>query len=130
MPQHLNQQQLDSINALSAEQRYDEFVDKIIKWDAVCGLCSAQGWAVISDDADEFLPVWYHADLAAQWATGGYSDCQPKTIPLNDWLEKWLPGMDSDNIMIVVCPDIEGEGIVVSAAELREDLQRATNQQP
>lgn len=128
MRQHLSQQQLDAINALSAEQRYDDFIENIVEQNAVWSLFSEQGWAIVSDSGEEFLPVWHHADLAALWITGGYSDCQPKTIFLNDWLEKWLPGMDSDNIMIAVCPDVVGEGIVVSAAELREDLQRVINQ--
>ena len=128
MTEPLTTQQLDAINAMSAEQRYDEFVRDVIEWQAVWSLSSEQGWAIISDDGDEYLPVWQHTDLAALWATGGYSDCQPKMIPLNEWLEKWLPGMDKDGIMITVCPDVEGEGIVVSAAELLEDLQNTVKQ--
>ncbi len=125
MPDQLTPQQLDAINALSAEARYDEFVSQVVEWKAVWSLSSEQGWAVISDDGDEYLPVWQHADLAALWATGGYSDCQPKQIPLSDWLTKWLPGMDEDGMYISVCPDIEGEGVVVSAAELLEDINNS-----
>lgn len=123
MTDQLTLQQINAIYNLPAEQRYDEFISRAVEWKEVWSLSSEQGWAIISDDGDEYLPVWHHTNLAAHWATGSYADCQPKLITLDDWLTKWLPGMDNDGILVAVCPDIEGEGIVVSAGELLNDIQ-------
>ena len=124
MTESLTAQQIDTITQLTAEQRYDDLITRVIEGNEIWSLCSDEGWAVITDDGIEYLPVWPVPELAAAWATGGYSDCQPKSIPLQNWLEKWLPGMIEDGLQITVCPDIEGEGVVISAQELLEDFQR------
>lgn len=125
MSEQLTADQIDAILKLGAEERYDDFIERIINAKTVWSLCSDEGWAVISDGDDEILPVWPAAELAAHWATDGYADCEAKSIPLNDWMEKWLPGMIEDKLQIAVCPDIEGEGVVVEAEELLNEIESA-----
>ena len=115
--------QLDAINRMSAEQRYDYFVQKSIELKEVWGLSSAEGWVILPDEDEEHFPVWPHAELAAQWAAGEFADCQPKSITLEDWLDKWLPGMSDDGLLAAVCPDKEGDAIVVAAEELLDETQ-------
>ncbi len=130
MTNELTTQQIDALSSLTAEQRYDDFITRAVAEKEVWSLCSDEGWAVISDDGEEYLPVWPVAELAASWATDGYSDCQPKSIALQAWLEKWLPGMIEDGLQLAVCPDIEGEGVVISAQELLDDFQESMSQPP
>lgn len=118
MNEILTPQQVEAFNNSSPDERFDKFVDGTLAAKTIWGLSSDKGWAIISDDGDEYFPAWPDPGLALLWATDGYSDCSPKAITLDDWLEKWLPGMVSDNIQIAVCPDIDGEGIVVEAEEL------------
>ncbi|MFC1747524.1 DUF2750 domain-containing protein [Pseudomonadota bacterium] len=125
MTEQLTPEQIDAIANLSAEERYEDFISRIIEEEKIWSLSSEEGWAVISDDGEEYLPTWPIPEMAANWATDGYSDCEPKFIALQDWLEKWLPGMIDDNLQIAVCPDIQGEGVVVSAEELLSDIQDA-----
>ena len=119
--------QLDAINRMPAEQRYDYFINKVIELEQVWGLSSADGWVILPDEEDEIFPVWPHAELAAQWGTGEFADCEPKAIALQDWLDKWLPGMEEDGLLAATCPDREGDAIIVSAEEMLENLQ---NTQP
>ncbi len=122
MSNTITPEQIQAFNQLTADERYNAFIEAIAKGGSVWSLSSEEGWAIISDDETEYLPAWPSAELAATWATDGYADCSPKAISHTDWLEKWLPGMIEDNLQIAVCPDIEGEGIVVSAEEVFETL--------
>ncbi len=117
--------QIDAINAMSAEQRYDYFISQCAELKQVWGLSSDDGWVILPDEGEEHFPIWSHAELALQWAAGEFADCQPKAVALDEWLEKWLPGMEEDNLLAAVCPNQEGDAIVVAAEELREDIQVA-----
>ena len=56
--------------------------------------------------SDEFWPhpVFAEASAVAEWL--GY---KPRKIELDDWLEKWIPGMEEDRRMIAVFPTVEGQ---------------------
>lgn len=115
--------QIDAINRMSTDQRYDYFLRKVIEQQQLWGLASAEGWLILPQEGEEQLPVWPHSELAAQWAVGEFADCKPKSITLDEWLTKWLPGMDEDGLLVAVCPNMEGDALVLAAEELLEDIQ-------
>ncbi len=115
--------QIDAIDRMPAEQRYDYFIRTTVALQQVWGLAGEGGWVILSEAGDEHLPVWPHEELAAAWAGGEFADCQPQHITLDDWLGKWLPGMERDALLVAVCPDSEGDCIIVTAAELLEETQ-------
>ncbi len=125
MTETLTPAQLDAIDCMPAEQRYDYFINKLIELGEVWGLSSDTGWVILSDEDDEQLPVWPHAQLAESWARGEFSDCQPKAIPLTDWINKWLTGMEKDGLLAAVCPSSDGDSIIVGAEELLHDIKSA-----
>lgn len=125
MTEALSDTQIDAINAMSAEQRYEHFISKAADQEQVWGLSSDDGWVILSDDGDEIFPVWPAAELASQWRKGEFADCEPKAIEQQDWQEKWLPGMTEDGLLAAICPDVDGDAIIVSAEELLENLQQA-----
>lgn len=115
--------QINAINSMSAEQRYDHCLRQIVALKQLWGLASSEGWVIMPEGGEEHFPLWSHAQLAQQWAAGEFADCQPQAIALEEWLEKWLPGMAGDNLLAAVSPNQEGEAIVVEADELLEELQ-------
>lgn len=121
----LSATQLDAINRMPAEQRYDYFIRQVLAHQGVWGLSSAEGWVILPEDGEEHLPVWPHRELASAWATGEFADCQPQQIPLADWRDKWMPGMTRDGLLVAVCPDSEGDCIIVAADELARDMAAA-----
>jgi len=125
MSNSITQEQADAVNRMPAEQRYDFFISKAITEQQVWGLASDEGWVILPEDGEEVFPVWPYAELAELWRSGEFSDCQPKAIPLADWLEKWLPGMQEDGLLAAVCPDSEGDAIIVGAEELLENLENS-----
>ncbi len=117
--------QIDAINTMSVEQRYDYFIKQCVELQQVWGLYSDAGWVILPDNGDEHFPIWSHAELASQWAAGEFADCQPKAVALDEWLAKWLPGMEEDGLLAAVSPNQEGDAIVVAAEELLENIQAA-----
>jgi hypothetical protein len=111
------------VSLLSADGRYDYFVEKVIAGGEVWSLQSDDGWVVmISPEDEECLPVWPHEAFAHEWATGEWADCRPAAISLDTWLTRWTPGMEKDGTLLVVFPDSDEQGTVVAPAELRDAI--------
>lgn len=122
----LTDNEFNAVALLSAEGRYDYFVDKVVAGGEVWSLQSEDGWVIVtSEDGEECLPVWPHPNFAAQWATDDWSDCTPTAIPLATWLERWTPGMEKDGTLLAVFPSVEGEGDIVAPRELAASIEEA-----
>lgn len=111
------------VTRLSAEERYDYLVDTIIKDEQVWTLQSDDGVVLMSSEGVECLPIWPHAELAKEWASGDWSDCYPAAIDLDSWMSRWLPGMEKDGYSLAMFPSVNEEGIVMTPADLREQLE-------
>ena len=124
MSETLSQQQRDAVLGLSADKRYDYFVGKVVETGQVWSLRSDKGWVMVSTDGAQCLPVWPHPDFARDWATGDWADCQPVSIDLKAWTERWLPGMQEDEIAVAVFPSADEQGVVVEPEELLDSMVR------
>lgn len=124
MSNNLSAQELKRASALSPDQRYDFFVSQVVSLGQIWSLESPEGWVVLSsEDDDECLPIWSHAELAAGWATEDWSDCQPQAIPLDLWIARWTPGMVEDGSLLAVFPRDDEEAVVTDPKELLASLQ-------
>ncbi|GGX43807.1 DUF2750 domain-containing protein [Saccharospirillum salsuginis] len=112
-----------ALSNLSAEERYDYLLDAIIKNEQVWTLQSVDGVVLMSSDRVECLPIWPHAELAKEWASGDWDDCYPASIDLDSWMSRWLPGMEEDGYSLAMFPSVNEEGIVMTPAELRDQLE-------
>ena len=121
--------ELSTVNNMSAEQRYDYFISALLEHKKVWGLSGDGGWLVLPDEDEEQLPVWPHAQLAQAWAMDDFADCQPKPITLEDWLNKWLPGMIEDGLLVAVCPGTDNDSISVAADELLDELRQSGDEE-
>ncbi|OUS23962.1 hypothetical protein A9Q99_25750 [Gammaproteobacteria bacterium 45_16_T64] len=122
MPYKLTDKQFTSISKLSEEQRYDYFMRTVARWEEVWSLHSPDGWVELSvDDGQVCLPVWPHPDFAKAWAVSEWSDCKPKAIKLDVWLERWTPGLQDDDTVLAIFPVNEGEGVI----ETPEGMEKA-----
>ncbi len=122
MAYKLTAEQREKVSSLSAEQRYEHFVDKISKWEEVWTLKDQDGAVMLSTDDAPCLPVWPHPDYAIAWKTDEWSDCELLSIPLQAWMERWLPGLGEDEIDIAVFPNVDEQGIVVDPYEMNDAI--------
>lgn len=119
----LTDKQFSSIRHLSDAQRYDYFIRTVARWEQVWSLHSPDGWVELSvEDGQIALPVWPHPDFAQAWAVAEWSDCQPKAVALDMWLERWTPGLEQDDTVLVIFPVDEGEGVVETPSGMAEAL--------
>jgi len=125
MAYKLTAEQREKIQNLDADKRYDHFIDKVSKWEEIWSLRDDEGFVLVSTDDEECMPVWPHPDYAAEWATGGWADCEPFKVDIESWLDRWLPGMEEDGISVAVFPNMEESGVVESPRQLGSDLLQA-----
>ena len=69
------------------------------------------------------MPVWPHERFAAACSSGYWHSHQPRSIPLEQWLERWLPGMQRDQQLVLVFPTFNGKGLLVAPEKLKADLE-------
>lgn len=114
---------LKTLTHLSAEERYDYLLDTLVNSEQIWTLKNDDGVVLMSSDGDECLPIWPHAELAAEWASGDWADCAPTAIDLDAWMTRWLPGMEADGYALAIFPSLNAEGIVLSPRELKDELE-------
>ena len=118
----IHDKEFATLTGMSAPDRYSVFLDRVADWEEVWSIRSANGWCLMADDSGvEMIPVWPHERFATACASNNKQE-QAASIALDDWLDKWLPGMLKDGRQVAVFPVPCGHGFVVSPARLRTDL--------
>ena len=119
-----NSKEIQNVFLLTAAARYSYFVKKVADQERLWSLRKQQakgGWVLFGDNhGREIVPVWPHKNYATACAKIEFS---PEPIGLSTWLDKWLPGIKSDNRLIAVFPNLTEQGVVVTAERLGEDLR-------
>lgn len=118
----MHPKKIQSISSLKPEDRFDFFIRKVADFEVVWGLYD-EGWATSNLNMGEVVPFWPEGEFASQCATGMWSNFLPRTISVQDFLHKWLPGMRSDSRLCQVFPVPEDVGLVISPAELETALR-------
>jgi hypothetical protein len=112
------------ILALPSRERYGLFLQLAVDWEEVWGLHSDDGWVLSSaGDGRDLFPLWPHPQFAAACAHGGWSGTAAAAVPLDELLSDLLPILEEDGMAIAVFPGPDGEGVLVTPAELKQDLQ-------
>ena len=72
------------------------------------------------EDGREAKPE--HPEYAKAWAEGEWADCKPQSITLKVWLERWVDGMEQDELCVAVFPTPDQEGIVLEPADVADAI--------
>jgi len=74
-------------------------LNKVVDFEEIWGIRDDGGWACPIDDTDAMsLPVWPAKAFAEQCCVDIWRSHHPESIPLSDWMTKWLPGMERDKM--------------------------------
>lgn len=129
MTKTVSDREFAAISALPGPDRYSHFIGQIADWEEVWGLRAADGWVLAADDSGQpLMPVWPHARYAEACAVGAWAGAAPEAIPLDRWLEAWLPGLTRDDRGLAVFPVPGGAGVPVEAERMAADLSEALEQ--
>jgi hypothetical protein len=128
MSWELREKEFENVRQLPPQERYEYFVKKVADWQEMWSLWD-RGWALLSDDEGTLIPVWPHSRFAVAFAVGEWTNYRSRRIGLDDWLAKWLPGMEADHRNVAVFP-AEGPTATASPAKLRQDLEEELAKYP
>lgn len=114
---------IENIVKMTEDERYDYFIRKVADFEQVWGL-NDNGWALLGDDdGNQILPLWPEREFAELCAVDQWKNYKPESIELDNFLEKWIPGMINDKTLINIFLTPDAKGTVVSPPTLESDLQ-------
>ncbi|CUB02523.1 DUF2750 domain-containing protein [Marinomonas fungiae] len=125
MSEELSLDQRIQLLASPDDVRLEYFVKSVKESKVVWSLSNEDGFVMVETDEGDCVMVWPDADFAAQWAIDEWDDCEPVEVSLETFQSMWLPSLEQDNITLAVFPNIEDEGKLSSAAELKALLADA-----
>jgi len=127
----LNAKQVDNIFKLSCEERYDYFLNKLADWQELWILVNEdkQFLKIFSEeDALEYVPVWPHPDFAVAYVGDSGEPLTPKRILLSDFFDRWVSGLQRDELEVGVFPSLDKTVWMTAPSELQEDLEDLLSQ--
>lgn len=106
-------------------ENHRRFVERVVEKEEVWGLRTDEGWVIC--DSNEFedrqvMPFWSDRASAQRVATDEWESCEPSSIPIEDFIELWLRGMDEDGVLVGTNWDDELNGNEIEPADLAEEL--------
>lgn len=115
--------------AAASKERHDRFVQRLVASREVWGLKSADGWACTTSTADgsenrSVMPFWSDRAYAKQCAKEDWSDYEPTPIPLDLFLQRWLPGMEADDCIVGTNWNAHLCGYEIEPPELKREIER------
>jgi hypothetical protein len=106
------------------EEAHSRFIAGVVDGEHVWGLSTEDGFlACESDEAEEraVLPFWSDAE-EAQTAQSEVESSEVDSIELFDFLFRWLPGMDDDDVLVGTNWTADLEGKEVEPIALQDEI--------
>jgi len=117
---------------LSADSkaRHRRFIQRVVAAGVVWGLKCNEGWVTSSSTADDtedrgLMPFWSDRAYAKQCAKDEWAEYVPTEIPLNLFLEKWMPGMNADGLLVGTNWNAHLCGHEIEPLKLRDEIVAA-----
>lgn len=116
-------------NTNSARERHQRFVERVVLSRVVWGLKEAQAWASTVSTGNvtqgrEVIPFWSDRVLASQCAKEGWANYEPAQIPLDLFIQRWLPRMAVERCLAATNWNAQLCGHEVEPDALRDELAR------
>ncbi len=129
MSTKLDTAQIQTIQAMDAEQRFKYLIKTVAKNQAIWILTDEHGCVMLNTEDEDCVPVWPNEEFAQAWATGEWETCKAEAISLSKWHSHWTTGLTDDELSVVVFPNLAEEGAVVCPDELDFELKQHVKKQ-
>lgn len=118
----ISDKQIEAVMALDSEGRYRHFIKRVADIEEVWGLYD-DGWAISeADDGKSIFPFWPAKEYASKCAINEWSGYHAKSIPLDEFMSDLLPQIQSDDILLGIFPNENGDNSVVKIEDLISDI--------
>ena len=103
----LTEQEINAIEQYDEQQRFNYLLKQVMSNKEIWILTDEHGCVMLNSDEEDCVPVWPNQEFAQSWATDEWKNCQPQAISLEKWLSHWSPGLEEDELAIVIFPNRE-----------------------
>ncbi len=103
-------------------QRATYLITAVSKENQVWILKDQHGCVMLNSEDEDCVPLWPDAESAMSWATEEWQECQPESISLTTWFERWSPGLAEDDLAVVLFPSKESQGVIYYPEEFEQAL--------
>lgn len=124
MTKIISQDQQKIIEQYDIDQRFGYLLKEVINNDEIWILTDQHGSVMLNSDDEDCLPIWPNKEFAQAWATGEWQTCLAESISLKKWFSHWLPGLEDDELAIVVFPNQSEEGLILFPDEFKHELNK------
>ena len=124
MSEALTQQQIDTVNKMRPDERFNYCIKEIAKQRKVWILTDEHGCVMLNTEDEDCVPVWPNEEFANEWATGEWEHCKAESISTAKWFSRWTNGLEEDELAIVVFPNSNEEGVVLYPDEFEFELKK------
>lgn len=124
MSQPLTKEQIESVDKMRPEERFNFCIKEIAQQRKVWILTDEHGSVMLNTEDEDCVPVWPHQEFALQWATGEWVHCTAESISTAKWFSRWTCGLEDDELAVVVFPNDNEEGMVLYPDEFESELRK------
>lgn len=103
-----------------AEQRYNYLINQIKQNEKLWTLADDVGAVMFNSEHDDCIAVWSEEALATLWCTDDWAHCKAVPISKDKWVKDWVPGLEKDEVTVLVMPDLNDEGLVIEPWEIAQ----------
>ena len=115
--------------AQDADGRYTFFIQQVVASGKLWILKDDSGCMLLNADEEDAIPFWPAEELAQLWVEKEWAGCTPWPVPLKEWLDRWVKGMEEDGLAVAVFPLPEQIGVIEEPAEVADSLLREMKRQ-
>jgi hypothetical protein len=120
----LRGQQIKSVIALPAAERYRHFIKVIADWQEVWGLYK-DGWALAeAEDGVQVFPLWPAREYAQLCADKEWSGYEPRPFTVDELLHQLLPRLKKAGVLPGIFYTPQDRGVTISVDEFANDLHQ------
>lgn len=105
-------------------ERFNQFFNTVANELKIWLLVDEHGSVLLSADDEDCVPVWPTEQHALAWATEEWEGFKPEPISTAKWKSRWTPGLEDDELSIIVFPDQQCEGIILFPDEFEAELKK------
>jgi len=115
---------ITTIEEYDEQKRLKYLLEAVIKNREIWILVDEHGCMMLNTEDQDCVPVWPNKAFAQNWITDDWKDCEAEAISLNKWQSRWIPGLEEDELAIVVFPNQAEEGLVLFPNEFDFELSK------
>jgi len=120
----LTSELISTIEKYDQQKRFKYLLEEVIKHREVWILVDEHGCMMLNTEDEDCVPVWPNKEFAQNWITDDWQECKAEAISLNKWQSRWTPGLEEDELAIVVFPNQAEEGLVLFPNEFDFELSK------